>query len=77
MPQPLIDLYSKVGNDLLILNGNGRWVLPLPATYAIGRGGRIVFAHTEADYRMRAEPADVLAAIAPHMTAHAGISQRG
>lgn len=67
MPQPLIDLYSKVGNDLPVLNGNGRWVLPLPATYVIGRDGRIIFAHIEADYRMRAEPADVLCAMAAHM----------
>lgn len=63
MPQSLIDLYSKVGNDLPVLNGNGRWVLPLPATYLIGREGRIVFAHIEADYRERAEPADVLAVL--------------
>ena len=77
MPQPLIDLYSKVGNDLPIFNGNGRWVLPLAATYVIGRNGRTHFAQTEADYRLRAEPADVLAAIALHMTAHAGSSQRG
>jgi peroxiredoxin len=68
MPQPLIDLYSKVGNDLPVLNGNGRWVLPLPATYVIGRDGIICFAHIESDYRLRAEPADVLSAIAAHMT---------
>lgn len=60
MPQSLIDLYSQVGNDLPVLNGNGQWVLPLPATYVIGRDGRIAFAHIEADYRERAEPEDVL-----------------
>ena len=60
MPQPLIDLYRKGGNDLPVLNGNGKWVLPLPATYVIGRDGRIAFAHIEADYRERAEPGDVL-----------------
>ena len=64
MPQALIDLYRGVGNDLPVLNGNGQWVLPVPATYVIGRDGRIVFAHVEADYRERAEPADVLAAVA-------------
>ena len=77
MPQPLIDLYSQVGNDLPVLNGNGRWVLPLPATYVIGRDGRVLFAHIEADYRMRAEPAEVLAAIAAHTTAQAGVSELG
>lgn len=64
MQQALVDLYSQVGNDLPVLNGNGRWVLPLPATYVIGQDGRIAFAHIEADYRLRAEPADVLAAAA-------------
>ena len=60
MPQSLIDLYRNVGNDLPLLNGNGRWVLPVSATYVIGRNGRIAFAHIEADYRERAEPTDVL-----------------
>lgn len=64
MPKELIDLYSSVGNNLPVLNGNGRWVLPLPATYVIGRGGRILYAHIETDYRERAEPEHVLAAIA-------------
>jgi|JI10StandDraft_1071094.scaffolds.fasta_scaffold226096_2 peroxiredoxin len=63
MPPELIELYSRVGNDLPVLNGNGRWVLPVPATYVIDRNGRVAFAHVEADYRERAEPRDVLAAV--------------
>jgi peroxiredoxin len=64
LPPELIELYGRVGNDLPVLNGNGQWTLPLPATYVIGRDGRIVFAHIEADYRERAEPAQVLQAVA-------------
>jgi peroxiredoxin len=64
MPAELIELYSRAGHDLPSLNGNGRWVLPVPATYVIDRHGRIAFAHVEADYRERAEPRDVLAAVA-------------
>jgi peroxiredoxin len=64
MSPELIELYSRVGNDLPVLNGNGRWVLPVPATYVIDRDGRVVYAHIEADYRERAEPSDVLASIA-------------
>jgi len=60
----------QVGNDVPVLNGNGRSVLPLPATCVIGRDGRIVFAHVESDYRERAEPADVLAAVARQTGAH-------
>jgi peroxiredoxin len=60
----LVELYSRAGNDLPVLNGNGRWVLPVPATYVVDRNGRIVYAHIKADYRERAEPKDVLAAVA-------------
>lgn len=59
----LIALYSSVGNDLPTVNGNGRWALPLPATFVIGREGRITFAHVEADYRSRAEPSAVMDAV--------------
>lgn len=64
LPPKLVELYGRAGNDLPVLNGNGRWVLPMPATYVIGQDGRILFSHVEADYRERAEPADVLAAVA-------------
>jgi peroxiredoxin len=63
LPPELIELYGRVGNDLPVVNGNGQWALPLPATYVIGRDGRIAFAHVEADYRERAEPDDVLRAL--------------
>ena len=59
----LVELYAQVGNDLPTLIGNGRWALPLPATYLIGRDGRVAFAHIDADYRERAEPTEVLARI--------------
>ena len=65
----LVELYGRVGNDLPVLNGNGRWVLPMPATYVIDQDGRIVFSHVEADYRERAEPADVMAAVAQALDA--------
>jgi peroxiredoxin len=67
LPAELIELYSRVRNDLPVLNGNGRWVLPLPATYVIDRHGRVVYADIEADYRKRAEPSDVLAAVAEQL----------
>jgi len=63
LPPELVDLYSSVGNNLPELNGNGQWLLPVPATFVIDRSGVIQFAHVEADYRERAEPDDVLAVI--------------
>ena len=63
MPPELVDLYSNAGNELPLLNGNGLWELPVPATYVIDRDGRIVYAHVDADYRERAEPSDVMAIV--------------
>jgi peroxiredoxin len=59
----LVALYSQVGNDLPTLNGNGQWVLPIPATYLVDATGHVVLAHVEADYRERAEPLQVLEAL--------------
>lgn len=63
LPPQLVELYAKAGHDLPVINGNGAWALPLPATYVIDADGRIAFAHVQADYRTRAEPAEVLAAV--------------
>lgn len=62
LPEPLIGLYRRFGHDLPVLNGAGDWRLPVPATFVIGRDGRIVLAHVETDYRFRLEPAAALAA---------------
>jgi peroxiredoxin len=59
----LVALYSQVGNDLPTLNGNGQWVLPIPATYLVDATGHVSLAHVEADYRERAEPLRVLEAL--------------
>lgn len=44
-------------------NGDATWRLPLPATFVIGQDGSILFSEAHADYRVRPEPADVLAAL--------------
>jgi peroxiredoxin len=49
--------------NLPFLNGEASWRLPLPATYVIGRDGRVVFAEAYADFRVRPEPQDVFAAV--------------
>ncbi|MDQ0570563.1 peroxiredoxin [Variovorax paradoxus] len=63
LPPELVSFYGAVGTDIPVLNGNGLWVLPVPATYVIDEEGRIRFAHIEEDIRKRAEPDDVLRAI--------------
>jgi len=39
------------------------WRLPLPAVYVIGQDGTVLFAEAHADFRVRPEPAEVLAAL--------------
>jgi peroxiredoxin len=52
--------YREFGLDIPGKNGADEWALPISATYVIGQDGRIIYAYTDADYRDRAEPADVL-----------------
>jgi peroxiredoxin len=56
-------LYEAAGNDLSKKNADGRWHLPIPATYVIGAEGRIGAAWIDVEYRNRAETADILAAV--------------
>lgn len=51
---------ERLGNDLPKLNGDDSFTLPLPATYVIGQDRVITYAYVNADYRLRADPEDVL-----------------
>jgi peroxiredoxin len=57
-------LLAGFGLDLAAINGMDRWELPVPATFIVATDHRIRWAYVEADYRMRAEPADILQAVA-------------
>jgi peroxiredoxin len=56
-------LYRSGFVNLPNLKGDEICELPLPATYAGGRDGNVLFAYASADYMERAEPADVMAAL--------------
>ena len=43
--------------------GNGSWMLPIPATFVVGRDGRIRARFMDPDYRKRMAIADMLAAL--------------
>jgi peroxiredoxin len=49
--------------DLAKHNGDDSSTLPLGATFVIDRERIIRYAYVDADYRKRAEPSDVLAAL--------------
>jgi peroxiredoxin len=55
--------YRRILVNVPFMNGDATWRLPLPATYAIRPDRTIVFAQAHADFRVRPEPEDVLAAL--------------
>jgi len=62
LPESIVPLYR----DQLKLpnyNGNSKMELPLSATYVISTEGQIGYAFLNADYKQRAEPADVVEAV--------------
>ncbi len=60
VPDDLEAVYRAMGHDIGKVNGTDRWEIPLPATYVVDPAGAIRFAFVDADYRNRAEPADIV-----------------
>ncbi|WP_447038865.1 peroxiredoxin-like family protein [Streptomyces sp. DSM 118878] len=56
-------LYNRLGFELHRVNGGHARTLPLPATYVIDPAGAVRWAFVDADYSVRAEPSDILAAL--------------
>ena len=56
-------LYQGFGIDIVGRNGDESYDLPVPATYVVDSTGTVRYAYANADYTLRAEPADVLAAV--------------
>ena len=50
-------------SDPAAQNANGQRTLPVPSTFIIDRDGTVKFASVNADWRVRVEPADVIAAL--------------
>jgi peroxiredoxin len=44
-------------------HGNDGWLLPIPATFVIGRDGRVKARFVDPDFRKRMEIDDLIAAI--------------
>ena len=64
IPEQLRPIYQSFGIDLPEHNGDETFELPIAATYVINRDGKVVYAFVNPDYTQRAEPADILAAVA-------------
>jgi len=59
----LVAEYRDMGIDIAESNGGDEREIPLPATYVIDQDRTIICAFVDVDYRKRAEPDDVIAAI--------------
>lgn len=51
------------GVDLDAYQGNSSWMLPIPATFVVGRNGLVASRFIDPDYRRRMEVKDLLAAV--------------
>ena len=57
---PEVAVYYKDAFDLEVYNGNTTDELPLAATYVISQDGVIQYSFLDADYRVRAEPSEIV-----------------
>lgn len=63
LPDYLVELYSKLGNNLPLVNGDDSWTLPMPGRFAIGQDGRVLYAEVNPDYTQRPEPEALIPAL--------------
>lgn len=64
MGRELQQSYVDWGLDLAEIYGSPSGFLPVPATFVIDTGGIVRFAHADPDFRVRAEPDEVMAVVA-------------
>lgn len=53
-------VYRRAFVNLPFTNGDDSWELPIPATYVLGRDGRVLYSGANEDYTERPEPDDVV-----------------
>ncbi len=64
VPASYRDILAGYGIDLAARQGTPEWILPVPATFVVGRGGFVTWRHLDANFTRRAEPEDILRALA-------------
>lgn len=63
-PPELRDVYTQMGIDLPTANGEDSFELPIPATFLVSPDRSILYSFVDTDYRLRADPAVLLASLA-------------
>ncbi|MGH9523381.1 MAG: peroxiredoxin-like family protein [Terriglobales bacterium] len=61
VPEEQRRVYRRTFVNLPFVNGDESWELPIPATFVVGREGRVLYSSADADYTQRPEPLEVLA----------------
>ena len=62
-PPLYAELLRRRGIDLAERSGNPAWLLPIPATFLVGRDGIVLRAWVNRDFTQRAEPSDIVTAL--------------
>jgi peroxiredoxin len=57
------EMIAAAGADVSTYQGNDSWMLPIPATFVVGKNGIIMARHVDPDYRRRMEIDDLLDAL--------------
>lgn len=63
LPADLVVLYRSFGIDLVESQGNEASELPIAATYVIEQNGEISYHFLAEDYKLRADPNDIIATL--------------
>ena len=63
VPENQESIYRRAFINLPFVNGDESWELPIPATYIIGRDGKVIRSWVDPDYTERPEPADIVRAL--------------
>ena len=63
LPDDVNQIYRGFGIDLEVSNGEESQTLPVPATFVIGKGGKVLKAFVDADYTQRLEPDEIIDAL--------------
>ena len=64
LPDDLKEVYDgTLKINLPRFNGDESWTLPIPARFVVDPSGRIRYAEADADYTVRPEPEETLAAL--------------
>ena len=60
LPPQYCEIYKILNINLNEINGNSRWILPIPATFIISKEGVIASTYVNVNYMNRMEPDEIL-----------------